>query len=108
FPSPRSQPWQPILFSKERSSRCPPEPPRAGEDPIMTTKCAAALALAIMLVLAVVAALSAQAQTFTTFDAPGAGTGTNQGTLPLSINTAGATAGIYLDGSNLAHGFVRA
>ena len=74
----------------------------------MRTRCAAALALAILLGLTVVAALSAQGQSFTTFDAPGAGTGTNQGTLPLSINTAGATAGIYLDGSNLAHGFVRA
>jgi len=70
--------------------------------------CGCALALAIVLGLAVLAAPSAQAQSFTTFEAPGAGTGTNQGTVPISINTAGATAGIYWDGSNLAHGFVRA
>ena len=46
--------------------------------------------------------------TFTTFEAPGAGTGASQGTIPFSINTAGATAGMYYDASNAYHGFVRA
>ncbi len=67
----------------------------------------AALALAILLGL-LVAAPSAQAQTFTTFDAPGAGMGALQGTLAVSINTAGAIAGIYIVADNVAHGFVRA
>jgi hypothetical protein len=46
--------------------------------------------------------------TFTTFDAPGAGTGTYQGTLAVSINSKGATAGDYDDASSVYHGFVRA
>jgi len=70
--------------------------------------CGCVLALTILLGLAVVAAPSSQAQTFTTFDAPGAGTGANQGTVPISIDTAGDVTGIYWDASNLAHGFVRA
>jgi len=47
--------------------------------------------------------------TITTFDAPGAatGTGTFQGTVGISINTAGTIAGTYVDASDLLHGFVR-
>jgi uncharacterized repeat protein (TIGR03803 family) len=47
---------------------------------------------------------------FITLDVLGAGQGMLQGTVPLSINTAGAVTGIYLDATNfpLAHGFVRA
>ena len=60
------------------------------------------------------AALPALAQsfpgepTFTTFEAPGAGTSEGQGTVPFSINTAGAIAGMYYDANNAYHGFVRA
>jgi len=39
------------------------------------------------------------------FRAPGAGTGEEQGTLPISINEAGTTAGYYYDASRMAHGF---
>src|SRR5580698_5037904 len=46
-------------------------------------------------------------RSFTTFEAPGAGTGASQGTIPFSINTAGAIAGMYYDASNAYHGFVR-
>jgi hypothetical protein len=46
--------------------------------------------------------------TFSTFEAPGAGTGASQGTIPFSINTAGAVAGMYYDANNAYHGFVRA
>src|SRR5271157_3965709 len=46
--------------------------------------------------------------TITPFDASGAGTGKNQGTFPISINTAGVIAGYYSDTSNVYHGFVRA
>jgi hypothetical protein len=49
-----------------------------------------------------------QGITFTTFDAPGAGTGAYEGTLAISINTAGTIAGMYSDGGKVAHGFVRA
>jgi hypothetical protein len=51
--------------------------------------------------------------TITTFDAPGAGSvpgseqGTFQGTFPLSINPAGAIAGVTQDASNVLHGFLR-
>jgi len=44
---------------------------------------------------------------FTTFDAPGAGTAAGQGTVPLSINPAGAVAGWYIDASGVTHGFLR-
>jgi hypothetical protein len=44
---------------------------------------------------------------FTVFDAPGAGTGYQQGTLPNSINDAGAITGYYLDADASSHGFVR-
>jgi hypothetical protein len=46
--------------------------------------------------------------TITKFDAPHAGTGAKQGTLPMSINTAGDIAGMYFDTNNAYHGFVRA
>jgi hypothetical protein len=45
--------------------------------------------------------------TITTFKAPGAGTGAAQGTVSLSINTAGDIAGTYLDTRYVYHGFVR-
>ena len=38
---------------------------------------------------------------------PAAGIAKNQGTVPLIINGAGEIAGIYIDSSNLTHGFVR-
>ncbi len=49
--------------------------------------------------------------TITTFDVPGAGTGAGQGTIPelaSCLNPAGAVTGLYVDGSNVIHGFVRA
>jgi predicted membrane protein len=48
--------------------------------------------------------------TITEFDAKGAsaGPGTIQGTLGISINTAGIITGGYMDASYVAHGFVRA
>jgi len=45
--------------------------------------------------------------TFTVFDAAGAGTGPNQGTFPQSINQEGAITGYFVDGNNVAHGFLR-
>ncbi len=45
--------------------------------------------------------------TLTTFEAPGAGKGMRQGTVPVSINTAGVVTGFDLDANNLRHGFVR-
>src|ERR1039457_4768745 len=55
-----------------------------------------------------IARIGPSGPTFTTFEAPGSGTGASQGTIPFSINTAGATAGMYYDASNAYHGFVRA
>jgi hypothetical protein len=49
--------------------------------------------------------------TFTSFDVPGAGTaphGLGPGTFPLSINTAGNVAELYLDAKDVLHGFMRA
>ena len=48
--------------------------------------------------------------TFITFEAPGADTTADSfnGTLPFSINSAGAIAGEYLDASSVLHGFLRA
>jgi hypothetical protein len=46
--------------------------------------------------------------TFITFDVPGAGTGNNQGTVPTSINPAGAITGSYVAPNNSTHGFLRA
>jgi hypothetical protein len=51
--------------------------------------------------------LFGQTPTFVSFDAPGAGTGVSQGTIPAAINLKGQVAGIYIDSSNLHHGFVR-
>src|ERR1700685_2498560 len=47
---------------------------------------------------------------FTTFGAPGAGTTASalQGTLAVSIDTAGDIAGFYTDANGMHHGFVRA
>jgi hypothetical protein len=45
--------------------------------------------------------------TFTLVDAPGAGTSSGQGTMPVSIDTAGDIAGTFVDGSMIAHAFVR-
>jgi hypothetical protein len=42
-----------------------------------------------------------------TFNAPGAGTGPFQGTLAYSINPGGAITGLYVDASNVDHGFLR-
>ena len=50
---------------------------------------------------------------FTTFDEPDAGTQANPsqsffpGTMAFNINLRGTTAGIYIDASNVQHGFVR-
>jgi hypothetical protein len=49
---------------------------------------------------------------FTTFDAPGAGNGPYQGTgcfsdCPVSLNDWGAITGIYIDGNNIYHGYIR-
>ena len=68
----------------------------------------AALVLAILLAMAAVAPPAAQAQTFATFDAPGAGTGADQGTIALSINTAGVVVGFTSNASAVSQGFVRA
>jgi N-acetylneuraminic acid mutarotase len=38
---------------------------------------------------------------------PAAGTGKSQGTVPICINGSGEIAGIYIDSSNITHGFVR-
>ena len=46
--------------------------------------------------------------TITTFDAPGAGTGAGQGTLANDMNDLGTISGLYVDASNIYHGFVRA
>ncbi len=45
--------------------------------------------------------------TITSFEAPGAGKGMRQGTVPTSINSAGAIAGFDLDANGLGHGFAR-
>jgi hypothetical protein len=44
---------------------------------------------------------------FVSFDAPDAGTGPSQGTIPATINLKGQIAGVYIDSSNLQHGFIR-
>lgn len=43
----------------------------------------------------------------TTFDPTGAGTSATQGTIPLSINSAGDVAGFYIDANKNDHGFIR-
>jgi hypothetical protein len=46
----------------------------------------------------------------TEYDAPGAGTGPTQGTFPCvadCLSTSGATAGGYIDATNVRHGFIR-
>ena len=71
------------------------------------------IALIVFVALAVPVRLAAQDNQksnhskFITFDAPGAGTGAGQGTFPITINTAGAITGFYIDANNVSHGFVR-
>jgi hypothetical protein len=43
--------------------------------------------------------------TITPFDDPNAGTRTNQGTMGYGIDPAGTIEGIYIDASNVTHGF---
>jgi hypothetical protein len=50
---------------------------------------------------------SSPSYTFTTIDVLGAGKSTLQGTLAISNNAGGDTAGVYIDNSYAAHGFVR-
>ena len=45
--------------------------------------------------------------TFTTIDITGAGTGAGTGTIAGFIDTAGDVAGVYLDGNEAAHSFLR-
>jgi hypothetical protein len=47
------------------------------------------------------------AQSITTFEAPGAGTTAGQGTLAEGITASGQAFGYYVDGSGVAHGFLR-
>jgi hypothetical protein len=68
--------------------------------------------VALFAALAISVQLAAQdnpnhQSTFTTFDAPGAGTGSSQGTYPFAINPEGAITGLYVDASNMYHGFLR-
>ena len=68
--------------------------------------------VALFAALAISVQLAAQdnpnhQSTFTTFDAPGAGTGSYQGTYPFAINPEGAITGLYVDASNMYHGFLR-
>lgn len=55
-----------------------------------------------------VSASAAKEATIITFDAPAAGTAAGQGTFGQAINPAGEIAGLYVDGSNVSHGFLRA
>ncbi len=61
----------------------------------------------IMLSVVLLTCGSAAAQKISTFDAPGAGTGAGQGTLSQGISDLGITYGYYIDGSGVAHGFLR-
>ena len=61
----------------------------------------------IILSVALLTCSSAGAQKITTFDAPGAGIGAGQGTLSQGISDLGITYGYYIDGSGVAHGFLR-
>jgi hypothetical protein len=60
----------------------------------------------LMSVLLLAAGLAA-AQNTITFEAPGAGTAAGQGTLAQGIDPLGTTFGYYIDGSSVAHGFLR-
>jgi len=51
---------------------------------------------------------SSPTYTFMTIDVPGAGKSALQGTLAISNNAGGDAAGVYIDNSYAAHGFVRA
>src|SRR5437588_3499300 len=53
------------------------------------------------------APLAAQTPGFVSFEAKGAGTSIGQGTKAICINRNGTVAGVYIDSSYTAHGFVR-
>ncbi len=55
-----------------------------------------------------VRSVSTGTATFATFNITGAGTNSNQGTLPIAINTAAEITGSYVDSIGVYHGFVRA
>lgn len=63
----------------------------------------------VSLVLILCASLFAQRPNIQTqlFTAPTAGTLAGQGTWPQGINARGTVAGVYVDSSNVAHGFTR-
>ena len=67
----------------------------------MATRAASLLAFAVSLAASGFV-LSANARTITTFDVPGSIL-----TQPSSINSGGVITGVYLDPSNLSHGFLR-
>jgi hypothetical protein len=50
---------------------------------------------------------SAAGGAFANFDAPGAGTGIMEGTIGMSVNTAGEVAGVYIATGPVYHGFLR-
>jgi sugar lactone lactonase YvrE len=66
------------------------------------------LSLCLILAAAMPSRPQGSAGAFTTFEVPGAGKGAMQGTLPISINTGGSIAGIYIDPNSIMRGFVRA
>jgi hypothetical protein len=61
----------------------------------------------ILLCVVLLACSAASAQKIITFDAPGAGTGSGQGTFSQGVSDLGITYGYYIDGSGVAHGFLR-
>jgi hypothetical protein len=69
---------------------------------------AALIALASFGVLPTCATAQSGASAFTTIDVTGAGTAEFEGTVALGIDTAGDSAGTYLDANGIAHGFIRA
>ena len=68
----------------------------------------AMLERAAVMLLAILVAMAAPSAPAQTFEAPGAGTGVYQGTVAVSINTAGTVTGFYLVAGTVYHGFVRA
>jgi hypothetical protein len=59
------------------------------------------------LLVALAMPVSLAAQQIIPFDAPGAGTGAGQGTFGVAIIATGTIMGYYIDGSSVAHGFLR-
>ena len=57
--------------------------------------------------LFMLASVRAQTPSFVFFDAPDAGHGFLQGTSPVGISQDGTIAGVYVDASDVPHGFVR-